>query len=111
MVDREVDGPMTARSWGICWRSWAALVAYVGGLGPLSGPMWVVLGRYRGLCGWSWAAIGASVGGLGLQSGQRRRSCPKSGPGPSGSKVLGGPDRSARSAGPERSEAQYPFFQ
>ena len=25
------------RSWGLCWRSWAILGAYVGGLGTLSG--------------------------------------------------------------------------
>ena len=28
----------------LCWRSWAALGAYVGGLGPLLGPMLAVLG-------------------------------------------------------------------
>ena len=49
------------RSWGLCWRSWAALGAYVrdlgppvGGLGSLLGPMLAVL-----------AALGASVGGPG----------------------------------------------
>ena len=26
-------------SWGLCWRSWSALGAYVGGLGLLLGPM------------------------------------------------------------------------
>ncbi len=30
--------PSWARSSGPCWRSWAALGAYVGGLGPKSGP-------------------------------------------------------------------------
>ena len=37
MVDREVDGPVwviLGRSWDLCVRSWAALGAYVGGLGP-----------------------------------------------------------------------------
>ena len=29
----------------------------VGGLGPLSGPLWAVLGRCRGLCGRSWAEM------------------------------------------------------
>ena len=36
MVDREVDWPVwvvLGRSWGLCVRSWAALGAYVGGLG------------------------------------------------------------------------------
>ena len=50
-------GPLCAvlgRSQGLCWRSWAALVASVGDLRPL-------------LClyGRSWAALGAYVGGLG----------------------------------------------
>ena len=61
MVCREVDGPLWAvlgRSRGLCGRSWTALGAGVGGLGPLSG-----------LCGRSWAALGASVDGLGLLSG------------------------------------------
>ena len=61
MVGREVDGPVwvvLGRSRGLCGRSWAALGAGVGGLGPLSG-----------LCGRSWAAPGASVDGLGLLLG------------------------------------------
>ena len=44
----------------------------MGGLGPLSGPMWAVLGpcgRFRSLYGRSWVALGASVGGLGPLSG------------------------------------------
>ena len=48
----EVLGPMLAvlgRSWDLCWRSWAALRAYVGGLGSGSGPMWAVLGADQGL--------------------------------------------------------------
>ena len=45
-----VDG--LGRSRGLCWRSCAALGVYVGGLGPLLGPMLAVLGR-------SWAALGA----------------------------------------------------
>ena len=44
-----------------------ALGAYVGGLGPLLGPMLAVLGRSWGLR--SWAALGANVGGLGLLLG------------------------------------------
>ena len=42
------------RSWALCWRSWAALGAYVGGPGPLLGPLFAIL-----------AALGAYVGGLG----------------------------------------------
>ena len=68
------------RSWGLCWRSWAALEPYVGGLGLLLGPMWpknaknmatlkmlLFLERERDLrpLGRSWAAFGRSVGGLG----------------------------------------------
>ena len=64
------------RSWSLCGRSWAALVAYVGGLGPLlglCGLSWAALGAYvgglgplLGLCGRSWAALGAHVSSLGL---------------------------------------------
>ena len=45
------------------------LGAYVGGLGPLLGPMLAVLGRSWGLCRRSCAALGAYVGGLGLLLG------------------------------------------
>ena len=52
------------RSWVLCWRSWAALGAYlrdlgasVGGLGPLLGSMLAVLG----LCWRSWGALGRKV--------------------------------------------------
>ena len=52
---------VSGRSWDLCWRSWAALGAYVrdlgasvGGLGPLLGLMLAVL-----------AGLGASVGGPG----------------------------------------------
>ena len=48
MVDREADVPVwvvLGRSCGLCWRSWAALGAYVDGLGPLLEPMLAVLGR------------------------------------------------------------------
>ena len=73
MVDREVAlgdyvgglgpllDPMLAvlgRSWGLCWRSWAALKAYVGGLGSRSGPMWAVLGADQGLSWRSWPVLG-----------------------------------------------------
>ena len=54
MVDREVDGPVwvvLGRSWGLCVRSWAALGAYVGGLGPVLGSTLAILGR-------SWASTG-----------------------------------------------------
>ena len=63
MVDREVDGPVwevLGRSWGLCVRSWAALGAYVGGPGSLSGPMFAVL-----------AALGPSVGGLGRSGAEK----------------------------------------
>ena len=46
-------------------RSWAALGAYVVGLGPHLEPMLAVLGRSWGLCGRSWAALGAYAGSLG----------------------------------------------
>ena len=42
MTDREVDGPVLVvlgRSWGLCVRPWAALAAYVGGLGAVLGPL------------------------------------------------------------------------
>ena len=38
MVGREVDWPVwvvLGRSWGLCVQSWAALGAYVGGLGAV----------------------------------------------------------------------------
>ena len=40
MVDREVDGPVwvvVGHSWGLSVRSWAALGAYVGGVGAVLG--------------------------------------------------------------------------
>ena len=61
MVDREVDVPvwvLLGRSCGLCWRSWAALGAYVGGVGPLLGPMFAVL-----------SPLGTYVGGPGLLLG------------------------------------------
>ena len=68
---------------GLLGWSWAAPRASVGGPGPLSGLMWVVLDRSQGLCGRSWAvlvpllavlghlgsALGCYVGGLGLDVG------------------------------------------
>ena len=70
--DREVDvGPMLAVlgcSWGLCWRSWAALGAYVGGPGRTGGGRRTYVGDLElllGLYGRSWAALGASIGGLG----------------------------------------------
>ena len=96
MVDREVDVPVwvvLGRSCGLCWRSWAALGAHVGGLGPLMvtcwkswgilgpyvggpgpllGPLLEVLGRSCGLCWRSWAALGplrAVLGRLGAYVG------------------------------------------
>ena len=55
MVDREVDWSawvVLGRSWGLCVRSWAALGAYVGGLGAVSRLMLAILS-----C--SWASTGA----------------------------------------------------
>ena len=43
-----------------------SLGAYVGGLGPLLGPMLAVLGRSWGQCWRSWGALGGHVGDLGL---------------------------------------------
>ena len=54
-------------SWGLCWRSWAALGAYVGGPGQLLGPMLAVLGGSGGLCWRSGERIRAEVGGLGAK--------------------------------------------
>ena len=62
-----IDG-RSRSSRGLCWRSWTALGAYVGGLGPLLGPMLAVLGRSWGLCWRPWAALKAYVGGLGSRS-------------------------------------------
>ena len=48
MVDREVDGPVwvvLGRFGGLCVRSWAALGAFVGGPGPLLGPLLAVWKR------------------------------------------------------------------
>ena len=60
-----------SRSWGLCWRSWAALGAYVGGLGPLLGPMLAVLGRSWSLCWRSWGVLGPKWSVLG-RSGRSR---------------------------------------
>ena len=65
-----IDG-RSRSSRGLCWRSWTALGAYVGGLGPRLGPMLVVLGRPWGLCCRFWAALSAYVGGLGSGSGPK----------------------------------------
>ena len=43
-------GAVLSRSWGLCLLSWAALGAYVGGLGPLLEPMLAVLGRSWSVC-------------------------------------------------------------
>ena len=71
MVDREVDWPVwvvLGRSWGLCVRSWAALGAYVGGLGAVLGPTLAILSlswASIGGLGCTWAALGACVGDLG----------------------------------------------
>ena len=134
LVGREVDGLLWAvrglfsgpmltvlgRSWDLCWRSWAALGAYVGGLGSGSGPKLAVLAclgaKVVGLGSGSGpkltvlACLGAKAVGLGRGSGRKvalaragKRSGqeirPKSGPNPSGSKVRkrsGPPNRRRR---------------
>ena len=56
------------RPWGLCWRSWAALGAYVGGLGlllGLCGPPGSLLGPILGILGRPWGLLGAYVGGPG----------------------------------------------
>ena len=40
--------PVLGCSWSPCWRSWAALGPYVGGLGLLLGPPKAVLGQDQG---------------------------------------------------------------
>ena len=60
--------PKRERSWGLCWRSWAALGAYVGGLGctlAARGAYVGDLGPLFGLYSRSWAALGAAVCGPG----------------------------------------------
>ena len=61
-------GSVLSRSWDLCWRSWAAFVPYVVGLGPLLdlcwrsgaalGPMLAVFGSLQDLSGRSWDAFG-----------------------------------------------------
>ena len=61
-----LSGPMLAvlgRSRRLCWRSWAALGAYVRRL--LLGPMLAVLGRSWGLCWRSWGVLGPKWSVLG----------------------------------------------
>ena len=86
MVGLQVDGPLgvvLGRSKGLCGWSWAAPRASVGGRGPLSGPLWVLLGRlgvFVGgpgpswvrswvLCWRSWVALAAYVRLLGPHVG------------------------------------------
>ena len=106
--------PMLAvlrRSWDLCWRSWAALGFYVGGLGPL----WSSMLRMLAALGPMLAVLGRKVAlaRAGTRSG--RRLGPKSGPGPSGKAIWSRPrDHRARRdhwAGPDRSEAQSQFVQ
>ena len=64
-----IFGPLRAvlgRSWNLCWRSWAALVTYVGGLGlPLCGSPWQSCsGRSWALCWGPWRFMGVSPGRL-----------------------------------------------
>ena len=111
---------------GLFGQSWAALGAYVDGLGGSRGlygrswtllePMRPVLAGSRGLCDWSWVALRASVGGpehrlgplwpvLGGSQGLVGGPGPKSGPGlgenailESGSGQKSGPSPSGKAA-------------
>ena len=58
-------GPLSGPLWVVL----AALGASLAGLGPLLGHLWAILDSSWGLCGRSWAALKAFVGGLGLLSG------------------------------------------
>ena len=91
------------RSQGLCWLCWAALGAYVGGLGPLLGPMLAILVCCQGLSWRSRAALGAQVGGPEGAAGPKLAVLPalralpalgadqvKSGPNPSGSWIWTG---------------------
>ena len=73
MVDREVDRPVWVildRCRGLCVRSWAALGAYVGGLGavlvPWLGPVSAILGPMFAILGPLLAVLGC----LGPKSGR-----------------------------------------
>ncbi len=70
------------RSWGLCWRSWAALGAYVSDLGSGSEPKLAVLGPMLAVLGEKWPKPQREVD---LASGSGRRS----GPNPSGKPFLG----------------------
>ena len=83
---------VSGRTWNLCWRSCAALGAYVGGLGPLLEPMLAVLRRSWGLCWRSEAALGIYVGGPGGPAGPERW------------------DRWDRWDGPDRSEGPVRIF-
>ena len=74
------------RSLSLCWRSWAALGAYVGGLGSLSGLKLAVLAADQGLSWRSWLLLGPLWPVLG-------RDQTESGPNPSG-KAIWQADRS-----------------
>ena len=80
------------RSRDLCEGSWAALGAYIGGFGPLLGPMLAVLGRSRGICGRAEVVLGPLWVVLGCSRGLCERSWdvirPESGPGSSGSSGL-----------------------
>ena len=96
-------GSVLSCSWVLCWRSWAALGPYVGGLVPL-----------LGLCWRSWAALGAYVVGLepllDPMLAVLRRSWGLSGrSGALCSRPLGWARR-ARSEGPDRSEGPVRIF-
>ena len=92
-LERERDlrprGVVLSRSWGLSWRSWAALGAYVGSLGSLSAPKLAVL-----------SGLGAEVVGLGSDQGEKWP-WPKRESDPRGSGPLGPP---------EEAEAPHQFF-
>ena len=62
-------GPSWVRSSVLCWRSWAALGAYVRGLGPHVGGLGQLLGPMLPVL----AALEASVGGPGLSWAEKSR--------------------------------------
>ena len=86
MVGLQVDGSLgvvLGGSKSLCGWSWAAPRASVGGPWPLSGRLWVVLGRSQGLC----VVLGRSQGLCGRSWAAIR---PEGGPGSSGKAIWAG---------------------
>ena len=87
------------RSRGLCWLTWAALKASVGGLGSLLGPMLTVWGRLE-------AKSGPNPSGKAIWQGDQAGKWPKP-ERESDPKGVGPPEPPEVSEGPE---AQYLFF-